>query len=69
MRALVIAALINGVVAVPVPVLAAMLRLAAQRRIMGDLAIGARLTVLGWTAVAVMAAMAMALGWVLLGGS
>lgn len=67
MRALVIAALINGVVAVPA--LVAMLRLAAQRRIMGDLTIGAWLTALGWTAVAVMAAMALSLGWVLLGGS
>lgn len=64
MRALVVAAVVNGVVAVPI--LAAMMALASQPRVMGALVISARLRFAGWTATAVMAAMVGLMGWTLL---
>lgn len=64
MRALVVAAVVNGVVAVPI--LAAMMALASQPRVMGALVISHRLRFAGWTATAVMAAMVGLMGWTLM---
>jgi Mn2+/Fe2+ NRAMP family transporter len=52
-------AVVNGVVAAPV--LALMVRLASQPRVMGELAIGTGLRVGGWIAAAVMAASVLAM--------
>lgn len=53
-RALVMSAVINGIVAVPV--MAVMMRLAADKSIMGVFTINAPLRLLGWTATAMMGA-------------
>jgi Mn2+/Fe2+ NRAMP family transporter len=54
-------AVINGVIAVPI--MAVMMLLAANRRVMGENVVGTRLRVLGWAATAVMAAAVMAMGF------
>lgn len=61
-KALLWSAMINGVVAVPLMI--AMMRLATQRRIMGQFVIGTRLKWLGWLTTGVMAIAALALGLV-----
>ena len=63
MQALFASAVINGILVVPI--LAAVLVLAANREAMGPFLPGRRLLALGWTTVAVMAAAALALaaGW------
>lgn len=66
MKALLVAAIVNGVIAVPMMVV--LMRMAADRRLMGTFTITRRLKVLGWTATAVMAAMAVMLVWTSLGG-
>jgi Mn2+/Fe2+ NRAMP family transporter len=59
MRALYLSAVINGIVAVPM--LALMTMMAAQRRIMGAMAISRTFQAIGWLAVAVMAASVVAM--------
>lgn len=59
-KALIWCAVINGVVAVPV--MALMMLMAANVKIMGEFTIGRWLTVLGWIATATMAAAAVAMG-------
>lgn len=59
-KALLWSAMINGVVSVPLMI--ATMRLATQRRIMGQFVIGARLKWLGWIATGVMAIAVLALG-------
>ena len=59
MKALVWAAVINGVVAVPV--MALVMDLAARRDIMGEFRISRRLKVTGWLATSVMAAASLGL--------
>ena len=63
MKALVWAAVINGVISVPM--MAALMRMGGQRRLMGPFVITARLKFLGWTATAVMGIMAILLLWTL----
>src|SRR4051812_33159518 len=52
-RMLVWAAMVNGIIAVPI--MAVMMLLAAKRAVMGPFVIGGRLKALGWIAIAVMA--------------
>jgi len=59
MKALVWAAVINGVVAVPI--MALLMRMAVNRKIMGNFRISTAGLVLGWTATAIMAAAGV--GW------
>ncbi|MFL6713481.1 MAG: NRAMP family divalent metal transporter [Sulfurifustis sp.] len=66
MKALLAAAIVNGVIAVPM--MAVLMRMAADRHVMGSFAITRRLKVLGWSATVVMAAMAVLLVWTLLRG-
>lgn len=61
MKALIWAAVINGVVSVPM--MAALMYMASQRRLMGRFVITPRLKILGWTATAVMGVMATLLLW------
>lgn len=61
MQALVWAAVINGIVAVPVMVL--VMLMATSARVMGIFQISIRLRVLGWTATAVMLLAAVGLAW------
>jgi Mn2+/Fe2+ NRAMP family transporter len=61
MKALVWAAVINGVVAVPI--MALLMRMAVNRKIMGSFRISTAGSVLGWTATAVMAAAGV--GWLI----
>ncbi len=58
-KALYWSAVINGVISVPI--MAVMLLMAAQSRVMGRLVIGRRLKALGWMATAVMAAAVVAM--------
>ena len=58
-RMLVWAAMVNGIIAVPI--MAVMMLLAAKRAVMGPFVIGARLKALGWLATAVMAAAVLAM--------
>jgi NRAMP (natural resistance-associated macrophage protein)-like metal ion transporter len=58
-RMLVWAAMVNGIIAVPI--MAVMMLLAAKRAVMGPFVIGARLKALGWLATAVMAAAVVAM--------
>jgi len=58
-KALILAAVVNGVIAVPI--MAVMMLLAVKPAVMGPFVIGRRLRVLGWLAVAVMAAAAAAM--------
>lgn len=66
MKALIWSAVINGVISVPL--MAALMHMASQRRVMGPFAITRRLKFLGWTATAVMGIMAVALLCVVFGG-
>lgn len=66
MKALLAAAIVNGIIAVPMMVV--LMRMAADRRVMGSFTITRRLKVLGWTATLVMAAMAVLLVWTLVRG-
>lgn len=59
-KALYWCAVINGIVAVPV--MAMMMAMAANAKIMGEFAIGGWLKGLGWIATAIMAAAAVAMG-------
>jgi Mn2+/Fe2+ NRAMP family transporter len=59
MRALVLAAVVNGVVAVPI--MALLVRIASNPKIMGSFRISTTSSVLGWTATAIMAAAGV--GW------
>ena len=59
-KALIWCAVINGIVAVPV--MALMMLMAANTKIMGQFTIGGWLTGLGWIATATMAAAALAMG-------
>ena len=58
-RMLVWAAMVNGIIAVPI--MAVMMLLAAKPAVMGPFVIGARLKALGWLATAVMAAAVLAM--------
>jgi Mn2+/Fe2+ NRAMP family transporter len=58
-RALFGAAVLNGVIAVPI--MAVMMHLATQRRVMGPHVLGPRLRWLGWAATAAMAATVVAM--------
>jgi NRAMP (natural resistance-associated macrophage protein)-like metal ion transporter len=60
MRALVLAAIVNGVVAVPL--MALVMRMAMSREIMGSFVIRRATAVLGWLATAVMALAALGMG-------
>lgn len=64
MQGLIWAAVINGVISVPM--MAALMRMASLRRLMGRFVITPRLKILGWTATAVMGIMALLLFWTLL---
>ena len=65
-KALFWSAVLNGVAAVPI--MAAMMIAASNRKIMGHLAEGARVLVFGWAATAVMAAASAAMLWDLIHG-
>ncbi len=60
-KALVWSAVINGVVAVPL--MGLMMHMAGERRIMGGLTLSRPLTIVGWLATAVMAAMVGIMAW------
>ncbi len=64
MKALYWSAVINGVVSVPI--MAAMMLLAANHQVMGALTVRRKTRFLGWGAVAVMAAAVLMMGWNLL---
>ena len=61
MKALYWSAVINGVVAVPIMV--AMMLLAAKPAVMGPLPVRRKTRVLGWCAVALMTAAVLMMGW------
>jgi Mn2+/Fe2+ NRAMP family transporter len=59
MRMLVWSAIVNGVISVPI--MAVMMLLGGNRSVMGPFVVSRRLSVLGWLAVAVMAAAVVAM--------
>ena len=61
MKALYWSAVINGVVAVPI--MAAMMLLAAKPAVMGPLPVRRKTRFLGWGAVALMTAAVLMMGW------
>jgi len=61
MKALYWSAIVNGVVAVPIMV--AMMLLAANPQVMGPLTVRRKTRFLGWGAVLVMAAAVLMMGW------
>jgi Mn2+/Fe2+ NRAMP family transporter len=65
MRELFWSAVLNGVIAMPI--MALMMLLASDRRVMGAHVIGPRLRALGWLATAAMVAVVLAL-WLSAGG-
>jgi Mn2+/Fe2+ NRAMP family transporter len=58
-KALVFAAVVNGVIAVPI--MAVMMKLAVKPAVMGPFTVRRRLRILGWLSVAVMAAAVLAM--------
>ena len=61
MRALVWSAVINGVVSVPI--MAAMMLLATNPKVMGPLVVRRKTRALGWSAVAIMLGAVLMMGW------